>query len=205
MTLGVWPVPIMPIVTVEAYIQINVDFAECCKQDGNIGRYAEIDLTLELSGGVGTSIGGTSGVRAYRENAKNNTKTIRYRNVKGTEGAGQYAKRPRFKDNDFTGDKGKGFFKGMSTSFERRPCPTTSIIPEIEFTVGIFGFISTSSGRLSVGAKFDTQFGSCKIPGECEFKNPIKNHDFNIITGQGTGARLAIYGKANVAFNLNIL
>ena len=197
-TLGVWPVPVMPIVTIEAYMQIDVSVAECCKQNGDIGLYASGDFGFEMSGGVGTSIGGTSGVRAHRENTRNKKKTTRYRKTKGTENAGQYTKKPRF------GDFYPSAPGNITTSFERPPCPKSFSMKTV-MTVGISGFVSAGAGWFSVGAQFDTKFGVCEIPGACQFVNPIKNSDASVISGLGTGARIAVYGTAGVSLEIPLI
>ena len=194
--LWVFPVPVMPIVTIEAYLNFSADVVECCKSDKSIGYMASVSAGIEISGGVGTSIGGNSGVKAHtNEKTKSGSTMTRYRN---TEGRGYVRKKPVGKEGR-SSDKMTG-----ATSLEREPCPKDGSEFKLTISVGISGFVSTGAGWFSMGAKFDTKFGECVIPGKCEFKNPIKEGNARVATGMGTGIRIAIFGRSEGNFNLTL-
>ena len=182
--LGVWPVPVMPIVTVEAYLHANVRISECCDKSNNIGYCMSGSIIFEISGGVGTSIGGTSGKKAYREKTRNNKDVIRYRDE-----SGRYTNKKKKLDTSPP---------SWAISTMRPPCPPSGRELNIVISVGISGIVSAGRGWASIGATFDTKFGECRIPGDCTFLNPLKNSDAKIVTGQGAGARIAVYGAAEL-------
>ncbi len=178
------------------YLILNADVVECCKSDKSIGYMASGSATIEISGGVGTSIGGNSGVKAHtNEKTRSGSTTTRYRN---TSGRGYVRKKPVGKEgrskNNMT----------LSSSLEREPCPQDGNMFALTITLGISGFVSTGVGWFGVGAKFDTKFGECKIPGKCEFKNPVKEGNASIVNGMGTGIRIAVLGRGKGEFKFTL-
>jgi RHS repeat-associated protein len=190
--IGVWPVPVMPAVTVEMYVQLDVDVVKCCKNNGGEGLMAVGFFGLEINGGVGTSIGGTSNVRAER--GRNGTQ---YRNMAGggVGRGGHYARRPTVQNYGPNSSTSVRAATGGGVTGSTPPCETSlSLVAR----VGISGFVTGGVGRFSAGAQFDMQFGECKVPGGCEFTNPIESGSAGAVFGLGSGARIQVYGRGGI-------
>ncbi len=195
--VAVWPVPAFPIVTIELYIFIDGSIDQCCKQNGDKGLMATGYFGAEISGGVGTSVGGNSNVKTER--GKNG---IRYRNGRGggTGRGGTFSKAPT------VGNYGmKRATSPVAVSIgHKRTIPNCESSLKFSISVGISGFISGGAGFLSFGYQFDTKFGQCDIPGGCSFINPIKEASSGAVYGLGTGMRIAVYGRGGIDGKIEI-
>lgn len=147
---------------------------------------------LEINGGVGTSIGGTSNVRAHR--GKNGTQ---YRNGAGggVGRGGSYASKPTVQNYGTNGSTAVRRSAGGGITGSKPSCETSlSLVAR----VGISGFDSAGWGHFSAGAQFDTQFGQCSVPGGCQFTNPITSGSAGVVSGLGSGARISVYGRGGI-------
>ena len=140
------------------------------------------ELGLELSGGIGTSIGGNSQVTAGKQ--KNHYYQM------GHRGAVKKPTVPYRGLDDATVTRRKS---GLNYLGSMPKCEDTI---RINFNIGVSGFASIGVGRMSIGGAFDYQIGHCAVPGDCEWtwdNAPTAN----VINGMGTGARIQVYGRAS--------
>ena len=199
----VFPVPVLPVVTVEVYINLGVNIKKCCSKDGTLGLLAEGKAGIEITGGIGTSIGGTSNVRAERTKKGK----IRYRNRKGvgTGRGGTFSKSPTVQNYGAFHPAVSALGVGVSFSSEQLPECECSAITPLKVSVGISGFVSADVPIFdSFGVLLDTKFGECEFPGGCKFENPLESTSLNYVTRQGTGARIAVYGRGETSLNYKL-
>lgn len=195
--LGVWPLPFFPLVTMEVNAGIDVVVSSCCSCDGQKGLVASGIAYLEGTAGVGTSIGGNSGISARREKKprRNGTRTV-YKK----KGDNTYTKKPV---GENTGDGTGSSNVGAGGCPER--CPDGNGDISFLFTVGASGFISGGIGRFSAGIAFDSPVLKCSVPGGCEALDPRKSSSAYAVYGMGTGMRVQAYGRAEVELSLRIM
>ena len=195
--LGVWPLPFFPLVTMEVNAGIDVVVSSCCSCDGQKGLVASGIAYLEGTAGVGTSIGGNSGISARREKKprRNGTRTV-YKK----KGDNTYTKNPV---GENTGDGTGSSNVGAGGCPER--CPDGNGDISFLFTVGASGFISGGIGRFSAGVAFDSPVLKCSVPGRCEALDPRKSSSAYAVYGMGTGMRVQAYGRAEVELSLRIM
>ena len=194
----VFPVPVFPIVTIEVYVNLGVNIKKCCNRDGSLGLLAEGKAGVEITGGIGTSIGGTSNVRAERTKKGK----IRYRNGKGggTGRGGTFSKSPTILKYGAFHPAVSALGSGVSYSSEDLDSCECPAMVSSTISVGISGFVSADVPIFgSFGVLLDTKFGECKFPGKCYFINPLEATSLNYVTRQGTGARIAVYGRGEVS------
>jgi RHS repeat-associated protein len=194
-----------PAVTAEINIFAYGEVTRCCSRKSDMGFVFHGAVGLEVTGGIGTSIGGNSGIKFEKKQVKSGRTETRYYQRRGTinPSTGQpwheNARGHRIDDPN-KGDRGNGgdlpFGFGATGPFfggKLEPCPE-SIEGGLTFTVGVSGFASAGYGWASVGVAFDYPLGNCKIPGGCEFTwrdGPTGG----VVYGQGTGTRVQIYGR----------
>jgi len=163
----------------------------CLHKDGAKGGMFVGEIGLEVSAGIGTSIGGTSGVRANRK--KNPYDGHRGYSGKDSEGRPRGAPRPTVFDSGNTSQTTTRNKVALGAGGDTPPCETTLTFG---VKVGVSGFVSAGVGRFSVGAEFDKPMGGCSFPGGCDFSLSLSSSG-GAVFGLGTGARLQAYGRGS--------
>jgi RHS repeat-associated protein len=190
---------IPPAETVEAILFINGMVSKCCSENGGIGLYFYGTAGVEVSGGVGTSIGGNSGIAHGKRNwgrprkdGKPNASQGRtyYYEIGGKRMYG--SKPPIVGQKDYANNAITRSKRSADASYDLPQCPT-EISGDIVGRIGVSGFVSFGYGQLSRRAQFDAPIGEISL-----FRGASAVWDQSsagFVTGLGTGARIQVYGR----------
>jgi RHS repeat-associated protein len=202
------PIPVGP-ATVEVIGFVNASVYKCCREKNEVRWFATGTFGIEVSGGVGLSIGGNSQVTMDEAHTPGGKRGHYHEysttHRKGKRGAVTCPSLPRrakekgvigaLKDPTVTrGSSGGGFVKQSLP-----PCPESVV--DLEILVGASGFISIGWGSWSIGLAFDMPIGKASIE---EGFTWAWNPSGGVVTGMGSGARVQVYGRGQTEGHLDI-
>jgi hypothetical protein len=180
-------VPLPPVGTLEVVAFFNGEVYRCKKRNGGEGFMFVGEIGIEVSAGIGTSIGGNSGVNPDRRDRSSIPGSgTRYRDSRGG------APRPTVFDSGNTSQTTTRSKQAANYASGCAPCEDGG---DLYASVGVSGFASVGAKWIgSVGASFDYQIGRCSLSGGCNltWRDPPTG---SVTRGLGTGARLQVYGR----------
>ncbi len=180
-------VPLPPVGTLEVVAFFNGEVHQCVKRDGSQGFMFIGEVGIEVSAGIGTSIGGNSGVNPDRKDrSRVPDQSMRYRDSRGA------APRPTIFDSGNTTQTTTRSKQAINSSSGCERCEDGG---DLYASVGVSGFASVGARWIgSIGASFDYQIGRCSLGGGCQltWRDPPTG---SVTRGLGTGARLQVYGR----------
>ncbi len=189
-----------PAGTIEVVLFIEGTISQGRKKDGGTGLFFKGSIGVEVSGGMGTSIGGNSGIvhgqrnwgRPRNDGKPNASAGRTYYYEKGT--GKMYGSNPpvvgskEYEKLAITRGKISG-----DAAFSLPDLPT-GIDGDLVGRVGISGFASAGIGKFSAGAQFDVPIGEISLKRGISLV--IDQASAGLSTGMGSGARIQVYGRA---------